>query len=133
MAGILEDKLAQCGVALLTLEEALREEKTEMNRDATIQRFEYTAETFWKILKAYLEEQEKVEAATPKRVIREARHVGVLSEEDAEIGLQMIEDRNQSTHLYSEVTANEIYERIPQYAVLIRRTVEWIRNTTRLE
>ena len=40
--------------ALATLAQALNEPKTPMNRDASIQRFEYSYEAVWKAAQAYL-------------------------------------------------------------------------------
>ncbi|MGD0497137.1 MAG: hypothetical protein ABSC23_01750 [Bryobacteraceae bacterium] len=43
----LTERLHVARQALGTLREALREPKTPMNRDASIQRFEYTHEAAW--------------------------------------------------------------------------------------
>lgn len=70
--------------ALATLKElAFLEGPSPVERDAAIQRFEYTFEAFWKALQAYLREVEGLEGASPKGVIRLAREVGLLRDEEA--------------------------------------------------
>ena len=66
--------------ALETFKSILREPYSVIIRDATIQRFEYTFEAFWKFLKDYLKEKEGVEANTPKAVFRALFTAGYLSE-----------------------------------------------------
>ena len=61
------------GKALKKLREACdkaekQNEEMEIYRDATIQRFEFTVELFWKSLKKILE-YEKIEANTPRAQI----------------------------------------------------------------
>lgn len=55
-----------------TLDEVLKEDFSSVVRDAAIQRFEYTFETTWKVLKVYLKEREGIIANSPKSVFREA-------------------------------------------------------------
>ena len=50
----MRERLAVARRALATLNLALKEPQTPMNRDASIQRFEYTYEAMWKAAQAYL-------------------------------------------------------------------------------
>jgi len=71
--GKLNQRLATLEAALATLEEILRHKPSVVVRDATIQRFEYTAEAAWKALKHYLLEVansyllSSLDAAPPRR------------------------------------------------------------------
>lgn len=79
-------------------------------RDGAIQRFELTAELAWKTLKAYLEAEWIVELNSPKSVLKEAFTQRIIEDE---LGwLQVIKDRNATSHIYDEKVANEIYARI---------------------
>ncbi|MCL6594505.1 MAG: nucleotidyltransferase substrate binding protein [Alicyclobacillus sp.] len=80
-------------------------------RDATVQRFEYTFEAVWKAAKQYLSDMEGIDQASPKGVVRSCREVGVLSPADAELALEMADDRNLTVHTYNEELAEDIYER----------------------
>lgn len=93
----------------------------EIYRDATIQRFEFTVELFWKTLKRILE-NEKIDARTPKQVLRESYQVGLINDE--EYWLMMLEDRNRSSHTYSEKAAKEVYGRIKKYVIFLEKELE---------
>ena len=91
------------------LDDAVREAIDELDRDGAIQRFEFTFEVFWKTLRIFLE-YEGYRCAGPRSCIKEAARRGFLHE--AEIVLDMLEDRNKTSHIYDESTAKEIFERI---------------------
>ena len=84
-------------------------------RDASIQRFEYSFEITWKLLKAYLTGEEGIICDSPKRCFREALHVGLLPVAETEICLTMPDDRNLTLHTYIEEVAQAIYEKLPLY------------------
>lgn len=100
------------GRALERLKEALQEERTEFMIDATIQRFEFSIELFWKTLKRQLA-FEGIEATTPRETIKHAYKNGWLNDEP--LWIDMLDDRNRTSHVYSEEMANEIYDRIKDY------------------
>jgi nucleotidyltransferase substrate binding protein (TIGR01987 family) len=103
-------RLSNFGHALDRLHEALAvPPEAPLAVDGTVQRFEFVFELAWKTLKAALE-AEGVGARTPREVLREATRAGWLADEDA--WLEMLEDRNLSSHTYSEESAREIYGRI---------------------
>ena len=67
----LKQKLSSAERALSTLQELLTSDTlTTVERDAAIQRFEYTFEAIWKLGKAFLREIEGLEIGSPKGVIR---------------------------------------------------------------
>lgn len=115
MAEYLTDKLKQFQQATATLDELASEPKTNVTRDAAIQRFEYTVESFWKLLKTYLYEKEGVDVYTPKSVFREAGNAGMLSEHEVEACISMIDDRNETVHMYNESLAEDVYAKIGEY------------------
>jgi len=57
------DRLISCQRAVATLDEILQMEVSVVVRDASIQRFEYSFESLWKLLKAYLEQYEGIKWA----------------------------------------------------------------------
>jgi nucleotidyltransferase substrate binding protein (TIGR01987 family) len=94
------------------LAEAVAEPKSELVRDATIQRFEFTFELVWKTLKLYLERQ-GYECGGPRPTLKKAFSEKLIpTPEEADIWLQMLDDRNLTTHAYDEALANRIYENI---------------------
>lgn len=90
------------------------------NIDATIQRFEFTFELGWKFLKDYFEEKGLI-LNYPKEIIQEAFAVGLINDEY--LWLQMLSDRNMTSHTYNEKLADEIYERIKKYVPELKKIV----------
>jgi Nucleotidyltransferase substrate binding protein like. len=60
--------------------------------------------------KNYLNSQGILEATTPKQTIKEAFGIGIL--ENGQVWLDMLNDRNLTSHTYNQSDANEIYENI---------------------
>ncbi len=95
--------------AVSRLEEGIQKAKDELARDGVIQRFEFTFELFWKTLKLILN-FEGIACNTPRNCIKEAFRNEMIVE--SEIYLDMLDDRNRSSHIYDETTSKEIFERI---------------------
>ena len=85
-------------------------------RDAMIQRFEYSTEAFWKFLMAYLLTEHNLSANSPREVIRTGLFAKLYSEEISQELLQMLDDRNLTSHTYVEELAESIAHRIPEYS-----------------
>lgn len=98
--------------ALTTLQEILNEPYSEIIRDATIQRFEYTFEFCWKTLRTYLNEKHGIICNSPKSCFREGFSVDIFDAKITEVFLNMVDDRNETTHTYDEEKINEIFNNI---------------------
>jgi nucleotidyltransferase substrate binding protein (TIGR01987 family) len=106
--------------ALSTLQELTNKpELSIVERDAAIQRFEYTFEAIWKTAQMFLSEVEGVTANSPKSAVRACWQAGLLSEENAQQALQMCETRNMTVHTYNETLALAVYRQINAYADLL--------------
>ena len=98
--------------AAARLDEIAALPETDIVRDAAIQRFEFTFVLVWKALQLYLE-REGFESGSPRAVLKRAFIVGMISDQDeADIWLQMLDDRNLTSHAYDEALAVRIYTRI---------------------
>ena len=104
-------------------EGVIKDSLTEMECDGLIQRFEFAFEIMWKCGKDYLLDREGLEAASPKKVIRLLREVGLFSDEEAEQALQMADDRNLTAHTYDEKMAVDLAKRIVEHEKLLS---EWL-------
>ena len=80
---------------LNSLEKALKENKTEYVRDTTIQRFEFTFELSWKILKKYFLANNNVQIDSVKNLIREAGKQNLI--ESVENWFSYLDARNKTT------------------------------------
>ncbi len=91
-----------------------------------IKRFELSVDLFWKYIKRYLEKVVSVEPeiSGPNHVIRTACKVNLITEKDAEIFLELIKCRNQTSHIYQEEIADRLSVSIPGFCKLIRKYVE---------
>ena len=110
----IKELFASFSDALSRLEESLAEDVTQSTTiiDGTIQRFEFTFELAWKLLRLMLL-REGVEASTPRAVIKEAYRAEWIA--DGEGWIDMLEDRNQTSHLYDEKTSTAIYRKIKEF------------------
>ena len=107
------------------LAEAIIQSETELIRDATIQRFEFTFEVILKTLKLYLERQ-GYECGGPRPTFKKAFAENLIqTPEKADCWLQMLEERNLTSHAYDEALARQIYQNIvQQYAALLSRMAD---------
>lgn len=95
--------------AVVSLKEGTALAKNDLEKDGVIQRFEFTIELFWKTVKIYLQEQGIV-TKTPKESLKSAFSIGLLKDE--ETMLNMLEDRNKTSHLYNKEVSEKIFQRI---------------------
>ncbi|MGJ7045997.1 nucleotidyltransferase substrate binding protein [Thermoanaerobacterium thermosulfurigenes] len=108
------NKLENFIKALDRLKEGLLQydEEDELQRDGIIQRYEFTFELAWKTLKEVFEDEGLVGLNSPKTVLREAYSSGLI--DDEKIWLDMLVDRNATSHIYSQSNAIEICKRIKE-------------------
>jgi nucleotidyltransferase substrate binding protein (TIGR01987 family) len=116
--------------AMLAFQEVMQIEKpTTIERDAAIQRFEFTFEAVWKAAKEVLFEREGIDVGSPKGVIRSCREVGIFTQEQAITALEMVDDRNLTVHTYNEKLAVEIYSRLRTYQDILSCWLEGLNRS----
>ncbi len=108
-----------------TLEEALKEAESDLERDGAIQRFEYTYELIWKVLKKILSFK-GVDVNSPRDVFRESAKQGII--EDPKIWFEFVKKRNLTVHTYNEDDAEEIFECLPCFRDELSKVVEKIKK-----
>ena len=82
-----------------------------------IQRFEFCTELSWKLMKKYLDENLVIEQTSPRSVVKETYKQKLI--EDGEIWLDILEDRNLTSHTYDEITANRIRDNIINKYIIV--------------
>jgi nucleotidyltransferase substrate binding protein (TIGR01987 family) len=82
----------------------------DLMRDGVIQRFEYTFELAWKTMKRYLEMYglEKVDNLNNRDFFRSCFETGLIGDPEAWFGFLM--DRNQTSHVYDQKIAGNVFE-----------------------
>ena len=99
------------------LNEALKEEVTDLEIDGILHRFEFTFELAWKTMKDCLEDQGIVSRIkTPRKIIKEAITAGLI--DNGEIWMDMMISRSELSHLYDEETSREIFDDIKEKYIL---------------
>lgn len=102
--------------AFVLLREALEQDPaalSQLEKEGIIQRFEYTFELAWKVLKDKMENDGLViDQISPKAVVRQAFAARYI--DDAETWLKMIGDRNLMSHTYDFKKFEEIILSIRQ-------------------
>jgi nucleotidyltransferase substrate binding protein (TIGR01987 family) len=93
--------------ALRSLEGALKQVKNEFTRDATIQRFEYSFELCWKMLKRYLNQETGITEHNIKNILREGGRLELIDR--VEPWFVYLKARNSTSHTYNEDVAEETY------------------------
>lgn len=88
--------------------------KTMIERDALIQRFEFTFDTAWKTLRSLLLEQYSLEAPTPLQSFQEAVRIGILV--SSPVWIEMRDMRNMTSHSYSELTAVDMAAKAVEFS-----------------
>ncbi len=73
----------------------------------------------------YLEKQGfDVTIKTPRNIFRVAGQSQILTDEQVSQALEMLESRNQTTHIYKEEFAEVVAKRIPIFCLLMQKIME---------
>ena len=108
--------------ALTSLNKALAKSAAapddEELRDACIQRFEYSFELCWKMLKRQLEQElpspAEIDGYSYRQLFRVGAERGFV--DDVEAWFDYRELRNITSHTYDEAMAGKVYNAIPAFA-----------------
>ena len=120
---IIEERYGNYKNALERLKEAMLEEPTAIIIDGTIQRYEFTFELAWKIMKDYLEYNGFVDGlSSPRNIIQLAFQNKIIKNGD--IWIQMMLDRNLLSHLYDEEKSREIYVKIKEKYIKLLKDLD---------
>ena len=83
----------------------------DRDRAGVVQAFEFTFEQCWKAFQRASAAQ-GLSAASPRQALQAAMQLGWIAAADEELWLDMLRDRNLTSHLYHEETAREVADRI---------------------
>ncbi len=122
----LTQRLGLARRALAQLDELMGRSLTPIERDAALQRFEYSCETVWKLPQLYLREREGILAGSPKQIARASGASGLLDESETARALAMADDRNDTVHTYNEALALIIAARLADHAALLNAWLDRI-------
>ncbi len=83
---------------------------SELEKQGVIQAFEYNYELAWNVIRDYFRWQGNSGITGSRDAIREAFANGLIDE--GEQWMQMLKDRNRTSHTYNEETAREMLKNI---------------------
>ena len=86
--------------------ESHRRELNEFEMDSVIQRFEFTHEVAWKLMKAYAEYQGDDTLMGSRDAVRWAYENHLIT--DGQVWMNMIRSRNETSHDYDDSVALEV-------------------------
>lgn len=84
--------------------------ENELLKEGLIQRFEYTFELAWNVMKDYALYQGNDQIGGSRDAIRSGFQLQII--EVCDDWMEMIQSRIKTTHTYNEQTAEEIYQKI---------------------
>ena len=114
----LQERISDFAKAFLQLEKAAAMPHDEFIRDSLIQRFEFTYELAWKMLKLRLE-LDFIDAKTPRQVFQDALQAGFIS--DGNAWSELHKQRNLTSHTYDEVMAEQVYAYVVECGLMLFR------------
>ncbi len=96
---------------------------TDRERAGIIQSFEFTLEAFWRYFQAYSIEQ-GLSSNSPKQSLQNALQLNLIDPQDEIVWIDMIDDRNKTSHIYHKALAEEILDRIlKSYQGMFKKTI----------
>lgn len=123
-----KDYFDTLGQAITRLSEVINHpdiNKNDYIQDAAIQRFEFVTELFWKTLKKILA-YEKIQSTTPREVLNKSYQFQLINDED--VWLKMLDDRNNTSHVYKKEDAQRVFENIKNYAPIFESTYKALKQ-----
>ncbi len=120
--------------ALRLLREALTDidHLSTLEKQGTIQRFEFTLELAWKTLKDYLEASGvTMSPVTPKLILKEAFAAEIIR--DGQLWIDMLGTRNEMSHRYDEAAFDEAVQEIARcYLIGFEELYEFFQHRVNL-
>ncbi len=114
-----------CASLVEAVDRSKKEENDSIVRDAVIQRFEYSYELAWKMLRRQLEvdseNPEQIDQMSYRELLRDAAEKGLLEEVDQWIEFR--QQRNISSHTYNEDKAISVYNTALLFVTELKKLV----------
>ena len=95
-------------------------------KNGRIQKFEYTTEMTWKLIKKYLYIYHNIDAKSPTQTVKEFFNIGMVSKSTYEDILRMLEMRNRLSHIYREEYFEEIRDQLHHFYKIMKNVADAI-------
>ncbi|MDZ4252637.1 MAG: nucleotidyltransferase substrate binding protein [Sulfuritalea sp.] len=80
-------------------------------------------------MKNFLKQQEGIDEASPKKAVKAFYLAGYLDESAYLEMIQAIDDRNKLSHIYERREFENIVERLPRHAALLKGILQTLKRT----
>ncbi len=131
---IFNRKLDQVTKAIKSFENLLNHQLSDYDdividglKNGQLQKFEYCTELLWKIIKRYLFYNDGIDSNSPKGAAKEFYVAKHINEEEYELLIEMIDDRNKLSHIYDQKSFDEIISRLPNYLSFMKRVQQQLK------
>jgi len=122
------ERLKHAEKAVAALCEVLDEPFSVIVRDASIQRFEFSAEAVWKAVRDWLFAYESIEEYHPRGCYRALFRLGRIDEALCVRLLDLVDDRNRTSHAYVEALAQAVFEKLPDHRDTLVQVLKVLRE-----
>ena len=95
-----------------------------MKIDATIHRFKFVFDFCCRFLQRKMLDDYGIEVNDPKPVLQQAYSLKII--DDEQIWLDMLYDRNMTSHTYKQALADQIYKNIKTYVPFLQNALKKI-------
>ena len=99
-------------------------ETREERRDSLIKRFELTYDLLWKYLREYMIIAQGISIDSPRKVFQQCLSLGFTNEAETDELIDLIEDRNLTTHVYDIDLANKVATDIQRHHDVIDKIIK---------
>jgi nucleotidyltransferase substrate binding protein (TIGR01987 family) len=87
------------------------DDSPDIIKEGVLQRFEFTHELAWKVMKDYLIHEGYENVTGSRTASKQAFAVGLI-EEDGQVWMDMIESRNRTVHTYDKTILHEEFGKV---------------------
>ena len=115
-------------VDLKSLKNILDERLIDGIENGMIQKFEYSVEICWKLIKKFLKQKDGIDSNTPKQSVKEFYRAGYIDEDNYLKLIDMIDDRNILSHTYDEEEYRKILNKFSEFAGVFKQVETVITN-----
>ncbi len=117
----------------LAVVESTKKEFSNLEKEGVIQRFEYTQELSWKVIKDFYEYLGDTTIQGSRDAFRLALNRGLFDLDTATIFMNSIKSRNKTAHTYNEEIANKIFNEIINDFYYVFKTLKEILEDEKLK
>jgi len=131
-------KLEQLGSAVMDFSHSLSidlsplaEDIVDVIRNGQVQKFEFTIELLWKVIKIYLDEAHGFDEKSPKAAVKRFYLLECIENEEYALLMNGLNDRNKLSHIYNKKQFEDIYRNMFEYSKLFIIVLEKLRTGLR--